>query len=99
MYLKILGHAVCIVPSKNQETTDFVTAKVTLSEPELKENFKKDIHKGIDECVIEVEAKSTKGILHILIITKRDDANMYCIWGIIREVSLHIKKYVYLDKK
>ena len=27
----------------------------------------------------------------ILIIAQRDDAKVYCVWGIIREISLDIK--------
>ena len=63
MYLQILGRVVCVVPCKNHETTDFVTAEVILNETEVKENLEKYTKRGIDECVIEVEAKSAKGIL------------------------------------
>ena len=61
MYPKTLGHVVCIVPCKNLETTDFITAKVIVNEPRFKENLENDINIDIDECVIEVEAKSAKG--------------------------------------
>lgn len=37
------------------------------NEPKFKENLGKDIKMGIDECIIEVEAKSAKGILRIFI--------------------------------
>ena len=77
MYLKILGHVVCVVPCKTQKTTDFVTADVILNETEVKENLEKYTKRGIDECVIEVEAKSAKGILHFFSFCFHQDTLFY----------------------
>ena len=57
----MLEHIIGTFSSVSQENLSYVRAQVVLDETIFDEHPEKDIKPAVDECVIEVEAKSSKG--------------------------------------